>query len=351
MAFLAACWVLFFLVVQPTVDGKADIRLGADSATYFQYADLIRGHLTDSNQTALISFGGNLLGPVAIALLLKTAFWVAVFNCFLFVIAISCASQIRGVNRWLFFALLAINAETAVSLITLNKEILALLSLVLFAKYVHSENRSWLLLGTVLLISVLARWEQALAIVAFLFFQRNSSVFSTRPKLALATVVVAITLAYPLLLRSAAVDLEGFVSQGEGGNTIAVLDRIQASYGFPLVVMPKILMNLAGRLITPSYFIGDYLSEDFSDLQNQIAIHLHEIATVCIFAVALARRKLKASMPIPFFIALYLIMTAVSPFIQPRYEYPIYVLLALELSHKEGVLHGHGAEASPGSPL
>jgi hypothetical protein len=41
------------------------------------------------------------------------------------------------------------------------------------------------------------------------------------------------------------------------------------------------------------------------------------------------------SSPFPFFMALYLIITAANPFVQPRYEYPIYVLLCFELARNE----------------
>jgi hypothetical protein len=45
-------------------------------------------------------------------------------------------------------------------------------------------------------------------------------------------------------------------------------------------------------------------------------------------------------------IAIYLITTAVTPFVQPRYNYFVYVLLSLELSRKEEV-DGQTRELAP----
>ena len=91
-------------------------------------------------------------------------------------------------------------------------------------------------------------------------------------------------------------------------------------------------MNVAGRVITPSYFFAGYSTLDPNDLQNRFVVHLHSVALVALFGWALFKGKLSLKEPIPLFIALYLIVTAVNPFIQPRYEYSVYVLLCLQVA-------------------
>jgi hypothetical protein len=270
-----------------------------------------------------------------LALTLKTVFWIAVFNFGLFVCSIWIASRIRGVNPWIFSVLLALNAETAVSITTLNKESLASFAIVLFAYYVYSRNRSFILLLIILSVSLCARWEQVAIILLYLALARKGSYFSTRPKLAIFFVVMLLSVMYPLLLHSADVDLSGFTSQAEGGNTIVFLNTLQSHYAFVIAVAPKILMNVLGQLASPSYFFSQWWSGDFNDIQNQFVIHLHEFAMLAVSVAILIRKRWKLSNPIPYFVALYLIMTAVTPFIQPRYEYPVYVLLCLELVRKE----------------
>jgi hypothetical protein len=51
-----------------------------------------------------------------------------------------------------------------------------------------------------------------------------------------------------------------------------------------------------------------------------------------LFVAAVWKRRLLLSRPIPYFIALYVIVTSLSPFVQARYEYPIYALLCIELA-------------------
>ena len=98
----------------------------------------------------LISFTGNLLGPVMIGMLLQSGLAVAFFNILLFFIAVEIACTIPGMDRYRLVFLLVVCAETAPALVTLNKEILVLLSTILFVKYIYSEKRSWLLLGVAL---------------------------------------------------------------------------------------------------------------------------------------------------------------------------------------------------------
>ncbi len=51
--------------------------------------------------------------------------------------------------------------------------------------------------------------------------------------------------------------------------------------------------------------------------------------------VAYRQGKLNPQRPIAFLILIYAILTAITPFVQPRYNYFVYVLLALELARKE----------------
>jgi len=335
IAYLIACWALFFFLVQPAFDGRSTVRVGADSATYFEIADTLNSHSAESGGVALLSFSGNLLGPVLLALILKNAFWIALFNFCLFSCSIWIASRIPGVNPWMFAVFLALNAETAVSIVTLNKEIFALFALVLFVYYIYSRSRSLILLTVILLFSLFARWEQVGIILVFLWFSRKRSFFRSRPKIAILLVVFGLSLAYPIALRSANVDLSGFTSQAEGGHTIVVLNSLQSHYAYFLAVLPKILMDVLGRLASPSYFFSQYWGEDFSDLQNQFFVHSHEIAMLVVCIAVVVRRKWTFTHPIPYFVALYLVITAINPFVQPRYEYPAFVLLCLELARRD----------------
>lgn len=333
IGFLGLCVLVFYSIELPIRMNESDLRLGADSHTYFLFADVVRRSGIDNIE--FLGLGANFIGPIAMALVLKTAFWVMVGNMVLFVLAIGLCAPIKDLSRTTLGLLLALNATTLVSLITLNKEIFALTASLLLCRYVYTESHSKLLLAAILVIGLLARWEQSAITLVFLFFRREGSFFRRHPYIALFLLIAVITVAYPLALHSSGVDLSAFADQAEGGNGIVVLNQIQSSFGFPLVLIPKALMSLFGRLVMPTYWLTDYLHQDFADLANQYVIHLHCLAMLLLIVVATVKGRLRMDRPLPFFMALYLIVTAANPFVQPRYEYPIYVLLCFELARDE----------------
>ena len=330
--YLAFCMYCFFVFEQPRLNKDTYIRFGADSPTYWDAVQFRTEHAEHDN---LISFSGNLLGPVSIGMVFKTGFAVALFNIFLFFVAVEIACTIPGVDRYRLVLLLVLCSETAPALVTLNKEILVLLSTLLLAKYIYSEKRSWLLLGLVLLISLFARWEQIALIMLFLFLQRKGSIFKRNPKLAIGFVIGVLTVLYALIARLPGTGLAAFTQYTKNANTIAKLDKLQENFGFPLVLLPKILMNLLGELLRPLTFVQEYVLLGWGDIHSIFIIPMFSIALIVLLIMAYRRGKLNPRRPIAFLIIIYAITTAVTPFVQPRYNYFVYVLLALELSRKE----------------
>jgi hypothetical protein len=372
VGFFGLCVFVFYSIERPIRLDQSDLRLGADSQTYFDLADMLRqggaqqgqlmglganaspqtySDLADmlrqngTHRVEFIGLGANFIGPILMALVMKTPLGVMAGNMALFVFAIAICSPIENLSRTTLALLLALNATTLVSLVTLNKEIFALVASLLLCRYLYTESKSKLLLAAILIFGVMARWEQSAITLLFLFFRREGSFFRRHPYAALSLVIAVITFAYPLALNSRGMDLSAFTDQAQSGNGVLVLNQLQSSYGFPLVVIPKALMLLFERLLSPAYWLTDYLRQDFTDLANQYVIHLHCLAMLVLLLVALLKGRLRMSRPLPFFMALYLIITAANPFIQPRYEYPIYVLLCFELALREwtpGLLHVRG---------
>jgi hypothetical protein len=235
--------------------------------------------------------------------------------------------------RLLFF--LAICAETAPALVTLNKEIMVLLSALLFAKYVYSPRRSMFLLGAVFAVSVFARWEQIAILLLFLFLRRKGSIFVRRPWLAVWTVIGILTVMYPVIARLPGSGIGAFTQYARGANTIAKLNTIQANFGFPLVVVPKIIMDVFGELLRPLTFLGEYAMLGWADIHSIFIIPLFSIVLIVLIVMAYRRGFLTPRRPLGLLIMIYAIVTAVTPFVQPRYNYFIYVLLCVELARKE----------------
>jgi hypothetical protein len=124
--------------------------------------------------------------------------------------------------------------------------------------------------------------------------------------------------------------IAALLAQAEAGHTIVILDNIQGNFGFPLVVIPKILMNVMGYLSTPTYFLQRYWSEDFSNWYGQIFMQAQEFLTTALLFGLLIARRLPLKQPLVYLLVVYFILTAVNPMVQPRYEYPAYVLLCLQ---------------------
>ena len=340
VVYAIACVIVYFWLVQPWINGDLGPRVGADSDRYWQAVKDIQ---TDSADPDLITLGGNLLGPVAIALLLKSGFAVMCFNFLLFVIALKVAFSIEGVDKAVFGFLMLVNAELFPALTTLNKEILALLAAVLSAKYIYSARRSRVLLVCALVVSLAARWEQFAIFVIYLLC--NYPPFRGRPKFTIALLIAALTIMYPLMFIIFGISPSVFDYLLEGAGVILKLDAIQAAYGFPIVLPVKVLMLMAGRLLQPwFYWSGAFLELGFHDLQGQVFQPLGAVAMVVIFATALVEGKMRLERPIALLCTITMIVAAVAPFIQGRYVYPVYVLLSIELarnslSQRAGMKH------------
>jgi hypothetical protein len=331
--YLVFCWACYFQWEQPRLNHDSYVRFGADSPTYWEAVKYRTQHTNTGN--TLVSFTGNLLGPVLIGTALRTGIAVGFFNIFLFFIAVEIGCTIPGVNRYRLLFLLALCSETVPALVTLNKEILVLVTALLMAKYIYSEGHSKLLLGVVLFFSLFARWEQIAIILLFVFLQRKRSVFARNPKLALGFVIGILTVIYPLIARLPGSGIGAFTQYARGANTIAKLNYVQTNFGFPLVLIPKIIMDIFGELLRPMTFVGEYAILGTGDIHSVFIIPLFSIALITLLVMAYRRGLLNPRRPTALLMIIYMTMTAVAPFVQPRYNFFVYVLLAIELSKKQ----------------
>jgi hypothetical protein len=224
------------------------------------------------------------------------------------------------------------NPFLLISMITLNKEIFALAGIVVFIRYTDAKRFRFWWLTLALVLSLFARWQQVLVMVLYVAYESKISPLRGRRRWGVAVTVFGFTIAYGLIYRIAPLFFAALLAQAEAGHTILILDNIQANFGFPLVAIPKILMNVTGRFITPGYFLHGYVSEDFTDWRDQIFMHMHTLfLSVLLLGLFFSRRLRLQHAPV-YLLVLYLLMTAINPMVQPRYEYAAYVLLCLEAS-------------------
>lgn len=323
---------LFFETVTPLADFPLQPTVAADSGTYWE----LSGVNSDSfaNQRAGDSsgaeLGNNTLGPVGQARLFRNDFGVMASNLMLLFFALWTVGTMPDFDRATFTALLLLNPLLISAVITLNKEIFAITGMILFVKYLNTQRMRLVWLMLALVISFAGRWQQTAIMLLMAAFESRLSPIRGKRKIGIAIGIFIFTLVYTAVYQIAPNLIAGLLAQAQAGHTIVILDNIQGYFGFPLVVLPKIALAVMGRFITPGYFIKDYWAADFTNWHDQIFLAIHEFVITALFVILLVSKKLKLKDEPVYPLCLYLIMIAVSPMIQPRYEYPAYILLCLQ---------------------
>jgi hypothetical protein len=330
VVYLIVSYFIFFEAVAPVANFRFQPLIQADSGTYWAASGRTMFSVNQDQMGAHAS--SNLFGPVLEAELLRTDLNVALLNCLLFIFCLSILRSMPQFDRGTFLLLMMMNPFLLVALITLNKEIFALAGMVLFIRYTEAKRfrATWLALA--LTVSLFARWEQVIVLLFYVAYESKLSPLRGRRRWGVAVTVLGFTVGYALVYRLVPLFFAALLAQAEAGHTIVMLDNIQANFGFPLVAIPKIMMNCMGRLITPVSFLRDYFFGDFADWLNQIITPMHTLLLSVLLAGMLFGRKLRLQHAPVYLLVLYLLMTAVSPAVQPRYEYAAYVLLCLEAS-------------------
>lgn len=337
------CWGVYSIAVEQIYEVTDPPTISADSGSYYAMAGFHgRGNV---DRDSLVTFGGSSLGPVIIALSFRTEFGVACFDCLLFLAVIWWAGMIPGVRREYFAILMAIEPQTLPSLMTLNKEICAIAGLVSFAAYLYSGQRrgrrrgsKWLL-AACFLFSLFARWEQIFVPLWYIVMESRWSPMRGKPRRAVIALLLFCSVAWALAVHVLHLNLAGFIKQAQGGGTITRLYSIQEKGGYFLVAFPKIVMNIAGRWLTPMYFVTGYWTDEFNhSWQNQYIGILSSLVMPVVVGTAILKGRFRLGRPLIHLALTYFIFTSINPFVQHRYIYPGYALVALELSRRKEAL-------------
>jgi hypothetical protein len=329
--YLIASYFIFFEAIAPVANFYIKPTIAADASAYWIASGVRTINFAD-REWAGADASSNLFGPVLEAELLRTDLNVALFNCLLFVFCLSILRSTPQFDRGTFLLLMMMNPFLITSLITLNKEIFALSGIVVFVRYLEAKRFRAAWLGLALTLSLFARWQQVFVLLLYVAYESKLSPLRGRRRWGVAITLLGFTIGYGLIYRLVPFFFAALLAQAEAGHTIVILDNIQARFGFPLVAIPKIMMNCLGRFITPVYFLHDYFLGDFTDWLSQIILPMHTLLLSALLAGMLFARKLRLQHAPVYLLVFYLLMTAVNPMIQPRYEYAAFVLLCLEAS-------------------
>jgi hypothetical protein len=331
VVYLVVSYFIFFEAVAPVANFHFKPIIQADSPTYWAASGVRPTNFVDQVDVGADA-SSNLFGPVLEAELLRTDFNVALFNSLIFVFCLSILRSMPQFDRATFLLLMMMNPFLILSMVTLNKEIFALAGMVVFIRYTEAMRfrAAWLALA--LTLSLFARWEQVVVLLLYVAYESKLSPLRSRRRWGVAITVLGFTIGYGVVYRLIPLFFAALLAQAEAGHTIVMLDNIQANFGFPVVAIPKIMMNCLGRFITPVSFLQDYFLGDFTNWIDQIIMPMHTLLLSALLIGLFLSRKLRLQRAPVYVLVLYLLMTAVSPAVQPRYEYPVYILLCLEAS-------------------
>jgi hypothetical protein len=329
IVYIGFSFYLFFQWVAPSLDGRTDRHIAADSLTYITAADALREGRRDVYLTvALSSFPNTVVCPILLALVLKSTFAMVLADYVMFFLALFLLKRSFSFSTGVFVGLLLLNATTTISLLSVNKEIVDLLAVSLFF-FARAKHRSGVLV-LALLLAAFNRWEICLVMLVFLVAESKFNPCRHRRVLTLVMLVAVLTVLLPLVASEGLNVRMGEITEER---TVAWLDTLVMHYMFAVAVIPKIAFTLLGTLVAHPFKEDTYYI--YSDLANSTILYCNNLANVVVFAILAWKRRFTVRSNLVYFALLGFIIMAVSPVSVQRYVYFAYVLLCLQAAQTE----------------
>jgi hypothetical protein len=153
--------ILFYFIGYPSLTGDLSIQAYSDAKTYEKYALLINS-LPDALSSTEVS--RNLAGPLLILKLLNSDYiLIFIFNILCLLFSIKVIFDNYKINKKIFLFFIFLNPMTLFALFSVNKEILAFLSIAIYLAYIKNKNIVFFIIA--LLVSFLARWQLLLFVI------------------------------------------------------------------------------------------------------------------------------------------------------------------------------------------
>jgi len=329
IAYISFSIFLFFQWVNPSLDGRTDQHIAADSGTYMYFADSLRdGTGSPLILAPLFSFPNTLLFPTLIAFALKNTLTIVIFNYAIFFFSVILLKNSFNLSGWMFIALMCINATTTISLLSVNKEMIDVLTISIFCFALRRRHIS--LLVPAFALALFNRYEIAVVMVVFLFV--TSKLYPWRQRRLLTLVMLSIALSVALPLTASHAISERF-EEAKNGHLVAFLDSLEMHYLYALSVIPKIAENLFAELINVQK-LQAYL--DFQDIANTYIVFFNNFASAIVLGLLVYKRSFSIKSDPIYFVAIGWIIMAIALVIQPRYFYFAYTMLCIQAAQIRG---------------
>lgn len=327
IAYFFLCMLIFYRWMLPSLDGRSDTHIAADSSTYMFFADALRdGNVDPYVVASLATYPNTLWLPVLIAYALKTAGAIVGLNIAILFLSFYLLKKTFSFSGKIFVSLLILNATTTISLLSVNKELIDVLvvSMVFFGYYRHLK--SVIALG--ILVAFISRFEVGVVMLLFLFMDSKLNPLRKRRVLTLSALLVALSITIPLFAPRL---LSNRFEEASSGGVIIWLNSLEVHYLYALAVVPKIAQNFFGSVLNPSGWSSFF---DRSDVANSSVLFLNNLASVIVCWILSAKRAFSTKSDLVYMAGLGCLLMAASPVIQPRYFYFVYVLLCLRAAQE-----------------
>lgn len=324
--YLILAFIFFFMVALPVMNGTMEFQFYSDSKTYQLEAE---GSL---ERNAFFDLFNNTLGPVQILLLLgpRNYFLIFLFNIVLFLISLKYfnASSIN-VNKNLLFSLILLSPITFTSLMSVNKEIIALLCVSLMA-YNHTRKKISVIILTIIL-SYLVRWQfTGFYVVYLLFFSKIN--FFRNHRLAVFIILLLGISAVLFVTRDTLLwkvfsridDVADTWDEGRG--TFLIVQRIQDEYGYIFAFIPKVLLLLCSMISRYALIF------DFTDAYNNFILFFQTIWNILILYLTYKKKCMNFQNDYFYIALVYCAIYAITPIFNTRYFYPAMLFLCYAIA-------------------
>ncbi|WLH02861.1 hypothetical protein PSH84_12995 [Pseudomonas beijingensis] len=342
--FFAVSAVLFYAFLgRYMLSGEIDFKFFADSLTYeklYQESDF-------KSFSEMISWDSNYFGPLVI---------LEVFGgdrvlvlCFNIALAFISLWLVRTGDQYdwvLFVFLFFLSPITFSSLLSINKEIISLLTMSLLVAWLFRRSAGYLILAFI--SSFLVRWQLSLFILVV--FSAFSSINPLRHQRVffLALLLSGISIVY-FFIGDQFVGVNSNADRGaaidEGSGAYVFLNDAQRNGLYFLVFIPKALHAMYGLV----FRVGNVF--DFNDVYNNVVVTLHCLVAFLFFLIIFFRRRLRLSDDLIFIAVIYCSIFVLTPIYSPRYFYPVFFLSCLVLARRSefvGVVKNFGSQARLG---
>lgn len=329
--------IYFFLLIialnqfiVPGLNDQNDLRLWADSVHYMKLAETKLQYGSDAD----FSFFSI---PTILTLLENNLYLVFALNTLLFLIAYRSLCYCFDFNKKSFLFWIFINPMFVFALLTPNKEIFAFSAVATLNCFIKTKKYFYLILAGSLCL--FARGQLFFISFLFLFLtSRFYTFYKIRRDHTLIIFVLLLSVLYPFFSdnwidEETKFALNYYFDILIGSGAVVVLYDLQTKGLFFAALIPKLLLNLFGNLPkVKDCFIIPLGLDGKVNLYSSWANVGHEICLLVLMWASFIKDKFHFNLnnDFTYYACLNMIFFAITPFIQPRYTFPVYVTFVLQ---------------------